>query len=769
MPPLPDDELLPWWWQRQVDPASPDVVPGAGASVSSTHRNWALLGTVGGAERAVIDPRGAITPWPDGWSLDWWVGADDTWHLPSRAVGVRQRLLDESPVIETVMRIPGGELIHRAWAVAAGEGVPDGGAVVVELENASPVPVAVALAVRPFNPVGRSPVTAVTLDGTLVSVDGRPAMILPKQPSRVAVGSAAVDAVVPTVGGDATSTWPDSGARCSSGRASAAFLFPLPHTATVRVLLPLVAARPGAGRRRPDGAPPLDPRSAPDADRVVSGWEVQTRRAPRLELPEPRLGAGVAAMRRFALLHAAGEDVASWPPTVVGGLDTAELSIALDEHGLHAEAERLVLGFADRQGLDGSFAGESTRVDATAAWLHALGAHVRLTGDPTLAESLVGPVAKAAHHLRRRLGARRGRRADTANGLFPSVPTPSWVPGSDGSTYHDALWARRGLLDAAFVLEVAGQPEAAVEPRALAADLTAALVATLGADPSPGTGPGRPSGAGALATAVALAATLGGPEPVPAELAAAATLATAISPALVKGGVWHAPGDAGMSPRLTAWIGSARLAATRADVAEPLAWLIERGDPVWAWPELVHPRSGGGCAGEGHHAASTAAVLQFVRRLAVHESGGGLALLPAVPDAWLGQAIEAHAVPTSYGRLSYAVRWHGERPALLWELEPHAEPVVAAVLAAAGPFVITAPGLDPTWSTTELSGEALLAAPGRVPPPPAASPDDGDGRVDHHPDHAATEAPEVAVELPPGGVSGRVLDSEPPPGGGSFS
>lgn len=770
MPPVPDDELLPWWWQRQVDPASPDVVPGAGASVSSTHRNWALLGTVGGAERAVIDPRGAITPWPAGWSLDWWVGADDMWHLPSRSVGVRQRLVGDSPVIETVIRIPGGELVHRAWAVAAGEGVPDGGAIVVELENASPVPVAVALAVRPFNPLGRSPVTAIALDGTLVSVDGRPAMILPKQPSRVAVGSVAVDAIVPTVGGDAVSAWPETGARCSSGRASAAFLFPLPHTATVRVLLPLVAARPGTGRRRSEGPPALDPRSAPDADRVVSGWEVQTRRAPRLELPEPRLDEVVAAARRFGLLHAAGEDVASWPPTVVGGLDTAELSIALDQHGLHTEAERLILGFADRQGLDGSFAGESTRVDATAAWLHAVGSHVRLTGDPTLAEALVGPVAKAAHHLRRRMGARRGRRADAAAGLFPAGPSPSWVPGGDGSTYHDALWARRGLLDAAFVLDVARQPEAALEPRALAAELTVALVATLGTDVVPGSGPGRPSRAGALATAVALAATLSGPEPVPAELLVAAALATDLSPALVKGGAWHAPGDAGLSPRLTAWVGSARLAANRVDVAEPLAWLIERGAPVWAWPELVHPRSGGGCAGEGHHAASTAAVLQFVRRLAVHEQGGGLALLPAVPDTWLGQAIEAHDVPTSYGRLSYAVRWHGERPALLWELEPHLDPAVAAAVAAAGPFVITAPGLDPGWSTTALSGEALLASPGRV-PTPSSTTAGGEGHVHdanaHEP--AGVGVSEAEVELRPGGVSGRVVDGGSPPGGGSFS
>jgi hypothetical protein len=780
MSPVPDDELLPWWWQRQVDPASPDVVPGPGASQSTTHRNWVLLGTVGGAERAVIDPRGAITPWPDGWSLDWWIGADDTWHLPSRAAGVRQRLLDDTAVVETVARIPGGEMIHRAWAVAAGEGVPEGGAVVVELENASPVPVALAVAVRPFNPLGRAPVSAITLDGTTVSIDGRPAVILPKQPSRVAVGSAAVDAVVPTLAGDAVGTWPDAGARCGSGRASAAFLFPLPHTATLRVLLPLVAARPGTARRRVDGAPLGDPRSAPASDRVVSGWAVQTRRAPRLELPEPRLDEAISAARCFALLHAAGEDVASWPPTIVGGLDTAELSVALDQHGFHSEAERLILGFVDRQGLDGSFAGESTRVDATAAWLHAVGHHVRVTGDPTLADALVGPVAKAAHHLRRRLGARRGRRVEATAGLFPAGPSASWVPTGDGPSYHDALWARRGLLDAAFVLEVAGQPDAAAEPRALAAELTAALVAALGSDAAPGAGPGRASAAGALATAVALAATLTGPEVAPAELAAALVAATDASPALVKGGAWHAPGDAGLSPRLTAWAGSARLAVGRIDAADPLAWLIERGAPVWAWPELVHPRSGGGCAGEGHHAASTAAVLQLARRLAVHEPGGGLALLPAVPDAWLGQPIEAHDVATSYGRLSYAVRWHGERPALLWELEPHDDAAVARALAAVGPLTLTAPGLDPSWSTTELRGEALLASPGRVPAPgrgvdpdsgPDEGPDSGPDEDDATDRSAAPDGPasEVTVEVRPGGVSGRVLDAEPPPGGGSFT
>jgi hypothetical protein len=759
MSPGPADRLLPWWWERQTDPTSPDVVPGPAAAENTTHRDWALLGTVGGAERAVVDPRGAVTPWPGAWSLDWWVGAEDRWHLPSRAAGVRQRLVGATPVVETVLRVPGGELVHRTWAVAAGRGLPEGGAVVVELENASPVPVAVAVAIRPFNPLGPAAVSAITLDGTVVSVDGRPAIVLPKPPSRVAVGSGALDSVVPTVAGDASSSWPEGGARDASGAASAAFLFPLPHTATLRVLLPLVPARPAVVRRRTEPAEDLDPAAAPDHGRVVAGWQAQTSRAPRLELPEPRLPEAVAAARCAALLHAAGEDVGSWPPHVVGGLDTAEVAIALDQHGFHAESERLLLGFADRQGLDGSFAGEAARVDAAAAWLHAVARHVQLSGDPSVAEALVGPVAKAAHHLRRRLSSRRGRRTDGPGGLFPPGPSAPWVPPVDLPAHHDALWGRRGLLDAAFLLEVAGQPEAAAEPRAVGARLEATVVAALGAEGAAGAGPGERSGAGALATAVALAATIEGREGALDGLEAALVDALDATPPTVRGAVWQEVGHAGLSPRLTAWLASARLAAGRVDAAEPLAWLLEHGQPLWAWPELVHPRSGGGCAGEGHHAASTAAVLRLTRRLAVIDRGPVLDLLPAVPDAWLGQPLEVHDLPTGQGRLSFALRWHGERPALLWELQPHEVPGLTD-----GALRLRAPGLDATWWSDEPRGEALLADPGRR---PAAAP---------------VEAPVAEPEPPPaggpapGGPARRdepstpgALDPPPAGGGGSFS
>ena len=93
----------------------------------------------------------------------------------------------------------------------------------------------------------------------------------------------------------------------------------------------------------------------------------------------------------------------------------------------------------------------------------------------------------------------------------------------------------------------------------------------------------------------------------------------------------------------------------------------------------------------------------LARRLA-HPVDDGLELLGEVPASWYGQPVEVHGLPTTHGTLSYGIRWHGERPALLWELERHDD----------GPVRITLPGLDPDFSSTEPNGEALLAAPDSV-------------------------------------------------------
>ena len=103
---------------------------------------WTWLGTVGSDASAAVDAAGMVSP--AGWSLDWWVGAEDRWHLPAAEPSVRQTLLGGAPVTETAMRVPGGDAVHRAGAVRAADGRD---VVVIEVENRSHVPFAVALAI----------------------------------------------------------------------------------------------------------------------------------------------------------------------------------------------------------------------------------------------------------------------------------------------------------------------------------------------------------------------------------------------------------------------------------------------------------------------------------------------------------------------------------------------------------------------------------------------------------------------------------------------
>jgi hypothetical protein len=82
-----------------------------------------------------------------------------------------------------------------------------------------------------------------------------------------------------------------------------------------------------------------------------------------------------------------------------------------------------------------------------------------------------------------------------------------------------------------------------------------------------------------------------------------------------------------------------------------------------------------------------------------------LVILPAFTDAWFGASIEAHGLRTRWGVASFAIRWHGERPAVLWEVIPD-----PGVDTAAEAPLFTAPGLDPEWSGRGWTGDALLAA-----------------------------------------------------------
>ena len=131
----------------------------AGVTTGVTGQRW----------RATVTPWGDIHPWAgaaDGRPIRWFVAADDRWHVPAEETAVRQLRVEGTPVVETRLRVPDGDAVQRVWSVADG-----GGLTVIEIENDSSRPFAVALSggsIITERPPADVPIQGIDLDADTI-------------------------------------------------------------------------------------------------------------------------------------------------------------------------------------------------------------------------------------------------------------------------------------------------------------------------------------------------------------------------------------------------------------------------------------------------------------------------------------------------------------------------------------------------------------------------------------------------------------------------
>lgn len=559
---------------------------------------WSLTGTFGSPTTTPVDTAGLVVA--DGWSLDWWIGADDRWHLPAREVAVRQQLRADAPIVETLLRIPGGDAIQRTYGIRSPRLEGDEW-IVAEIENDTAIPFAVALVVRPFVGNGVGAINRITVrpveggsgrdEAHLVLIDDRPALVLPRRPARFAAGSLADgDATGSIVGGGAGREIVE--ARCDEGLATLALLLPLTHRSVLRTVLPIGPCEPE----------PTYPQILPEVDSVVGGWEAH-RREMRIEFPGSAVGPAFERARAHVLLasdgaairrdghHARALDPGA-TETILGALDLVDRP---------TEVGPVIARWME------DLAEASPQVDAL--FLAAISRHWLLHRVNEILDWMLPEIAGAIERIDRAF--RRGRLTDL-----------------------DRFRAVQALTLATTLLRATDQDRAADDVTRL-------------------TGRIRPETAPELGSA---------------------------ADALLAAGRLAAAGDPVGYTEIRRLLGEATTAST------------------WPGP-------GGDGRLIGHDLAASAAFVHAARSLVIGELADGLDLLPHLSDDWYGGPVEVHDAPTVWGSLSFGVRWHGVRPALLWDLTPH--PGVESI-------VIRSGGLDPSWHSTDLRGEALL---GKVRPP----------------------------------------------------
>jgi hypothetical protein len=216
-----------------------------------------IVGALGGTGRALVDGRGAIRVVGEGWTLDWWIGADDRWRVPAREPAVRQSTLGGTPVVSTRVRVPAGDVVQRVYGIGG-----SGDVAIVEIENDSPGACVVAFAVRGA--------TSIAIEGTVVRIDGRAALVVPFPPRRWDVTDLELEAEQ-----CGAQTGPLESRELAPGTLHAALLYPLSHRNRMRI-----------GVVCGDGVAPLDLAQVPGPDDAARGWHSQLERAMRVVGPD---------------------------------------------------------------------------------------------------------------------------------------------------------------------------------------------------------------------------------------------------------------------------------------------------------------------------------------------------------------------------------------------------------------------------------------------------------------------------------------------------
>ncbi len=398
--------------------------PGTTSAPSPTREPGATAtGVLDATVPVEVDAHGAVrTPTL---TLRPWIGAEDRWHRLDDEVAVRQRLVADAPVVETLLRVPGGDVVWRVYGARPAGG---GEAVVVELENLSHTPVALALVLEP------NPVSELAFEGPAVWRAGAGAALLvaPRTPSFVA-GAADLDALFELVVAEkAVEPGDDEAVAGHARQPVVAVLHPVTHGTTFTAVVPLSGPPPAAGALG----------GLPAADVVARGWRRQLGAAALVELPDVSWTAAVAATRAQLVLGA-GAVVARGPvepgTESPGGAAAVGAAVrALDGWGHHDEAAQLLVVLTAELAT-------SHNPAVAASFLAALHGHWRATGDVELPRAAVDDLARSVALLDRAL--RRDH-----------VDSPT-------------RRARRSALAAAGdLLAAAGQVDAATAVRALAAE-----------------------------------------------------------------------------------------------------------------------------------------------------------------------------------------------------------------------------------------------------------------------------------------------------------
>lgn len=648
------DWVLPFWAERQYDPLSASFVPRShlGLSINVTHRNWTAVGSPDCPIEPIVDPRGLVTPFRDGWSIDVWFMIDGVTFFPSQSWSCQQELVDHLPIVKTIHEY--GAFRFELFTFTSKDLLQHR----VEISNLDDAvhECMAGFALRPFNPEGISLVHTLRYDlqKNCFIINDKEKLALLLQPdiihcSDFLKGDCA--RLLPSLPKPVPSTM----VTCANGMANAfaGFLLSVAAGATQSIQCTIPLQSSGAE------CAPISSISS-----VQDEWNGLLSRGLKISTPDDRINALLKASIASVLLLHDGKEITAGPLTYhqFWFRDAAFMLNALDKFGHHSFSRSVIYSFPSRQDPSGFFRSQQGEWDSNGQALWTVQQHMLYHNDLQFLAELFPSLVKGTEWIgRTRLTAARYN-SQPYFGLMPAGLSSEHLGLAD-HYFWDNVWSIAGIESFIWICSKLGKEKEKAAAEALrsayTADLEAAIarvqqkyqISEIPATPTRGLDCGM---IGSCCFWYPLQALPAHDERM------AATMATLMNRFTVRGLFFQDFVHSGMNPYLTLQMAQAWLyAGERTRFWILLNNVISHASSTLNYPEAIHPQTGGGAMGDGHHGWVSAEILHafhdaFILVRKNRSMEPELTLLAGIPASWFekGKSFAIRNAPVPHGLLS---------------------------------------------------------------------------------------------------------------------
>ena len=679
------DWVYPYWVHRQLDPSSESFVARSQNPllINITHRNWTLLGSPNGRHEAIVDPRGLVTPLPREWSMDVWLALAGEVFFPSTMENVSQQFDADAPRLTTTFAANGIVVEQEHFVEPTNHDLDIFfGQVRIANTLSQQSSGTVFVAIRPFNPEGIAPVRTIefTTD-RVVFINGLLGIVFAEKPDWVYCSNKtdgdSATFVRSLAGEKAGKSDRDFGAfrnvvRCNHGLATgiAAFNFDLGAGEEKKIHYSVALGSDDVLKKRPPKKTwrvSFEKRKRRHEER----WRAEVKGGAQFRIADERLQKLFDACR-LTLLELNDGDFISPGAFLYHHFwyrDSVPMVRALDQLGFSKRARQIIDAFPERLTGDGFFKGPDGEWDSNGSVMWSVYQHYLLTRSELWLRSWYINLGKAAQWITR-MRKKSVNHPALAKGLMPEGISAEHL-GTVDQYFWDSFWSLAGLEAFDKISELLNRKRRDKTLRKEIHDFEQSLYSSFEkierriGEPLIPSAPGRTfdeSAIGSICCIYPLDLFNGN---VPSALNTATRLYERY---VDEKGFFHPFIHSGYNPYLTLHLAHCFLHFKDYD----LAWKIgdsifKQAGPTYSLPEAIHPRTGGGSMGDGHHGWAAAEIILFIRECLICERGDELFLFEGAGRRLIKEGVDAEIInaPTMFGKISCALRFESARRATL--------------------------------------------------------------------------------------------------------